>query len=104
RLRCFKLTNAHYKNTCFPDTGSQSGVVTVRRNNAETIYLSAVQQVHGVNNQGTVSSIFTYCVTELLYGLNSMVVQRFFPAGHLRSGPAAVNSPDRNRAILSGFC
>src|SRR5262249_15260514 len=74
--------------------------VTVARHDAEAVEFLRVEQIHRIDNQGTVGRIFSDCITELLNRLNRLLQKNVLPPPKIGSGPITVDAPDTCNTVL----
>src|SRR5256885_741672 len=62
-----------------------------------------MQNVHGIDDQGTVCGVLANRISELLHWLDGVLLQSLLPAIHLRHGPITVDFAKRRPTILAGL-
>ena len=75
-LRRLLLAKAKHVDALLTDAGREPGKITVRRNQTKSIEPTAVQQVHGVDDQGDVGRILAGRIGKLLLGYDGVLGQR----------------------------
>ena len=88
----FALAHTDDEFSGLTQTGGQPRKVAVRRDDAESVQIAAVEQVHGVNDHGAVGCIFAGGVAILLDGNDGVVQQHILPAFQAGIRPIAVNT------------
>ena len=83
-------TDAHHEETLLADTVCQARVVAVTGHDTEAVHESRVQEVHGVDDERSVSRVLGTGVGELLDGSDGVVVEPLLPDPHLRERPVGV--------------
>src|SRR3970282_979706 len=86
-LRRVRLTHADNEEPRFPDSVCQSRIVTIARNEAESLYDSLMEDVHRVDDHRAVGCILPRYVGELLLRLEGVLLEDRFPLTQLSRGP-----------------
>ena len=94
------LAHADHGLALLPQTAHQTGEIAVRGHDAETVYRALVQDIHGVNHQHDIRSVFRRGVPGLLDGYNGVFQRLLVPAGQVRVGKVPVHPLIGDNAIL----
>ncbi|SOE06297.1 hypothetical protein SAMN05518800_6934 [Variovorax sp. YR752] len=84
----------------FSHTRRQASEIAVARNDAETVHIARVKQVHRINDEGRVRGVLTLRIGELLDRLDRVAMQMRLPAGQVGSRPVPVRTFDRRCPVL----
>ena len=104
RFGRFLFTKSIYNQPRLPDTGCQFGKVAVAGYQAKPIEPLGIEQIHGINNHGTVGGIFAGGVAKLLYRLDRVIQQMVFPAAQFGGSPVAIDALYIGGSVFGNFC
>ena len=88
----FLLPDAHDKHTGLSEPLGQLGKVRIAGYQAEAVYISRIQNIHGVDDHGGIGGIFAGGVAVLLDGIYGPVQEHIFPRPFFIVRPVAVNA------------
>src|SRR5690606_30995461 len=96
----FLLAETVHGQALLADTRGQAGEVAVAGNDAETVEIARVHQVHRVDDQRAVGGVLAGGVVELLDRRDRVGEQAVLPAAKVARGPVAVGAAHAGVAAL----
>lgn len=87
----------------FANAHSEASKVAVARDKAEAVKATSIQQVHSVDDHGTVGGVLASGVGELLNRLDRVLKEALLPGPKVRLCPVAINPSDACRAVLGNL-
>ena len=100
--RGFGFSHADHVHLLLTQTHGKLGKITVAGHQAEAVHLAGIQDVHGVNDHGHIRGIFSYCIVELLDGVDGVFQKSvLLPAVSFR--PVSVNTAVGRITVIRNF-
>jgi len=59
-----------------------------------------MENVHSINNQGTIGGIFPHGIAKLLNRLNGIFMENLLPASHINRRPVAIDPADGDQTVF----
>ena len=82
-----------------PQPGGQTGEVGIAGHQYETVALSGIEDVHGVDDHSRIGGVLSGGIAVLLDGGDGVLQQDRLPGGHIGGGPVPVDALDGGGAV-----